>query len=137
MAPTLVDGQIVVVEPAPAGEGYRLGDVIVTRHDDGLVIHRLATLRGELAITRGDARVAPDAPVRIGSIIGRVVGAPRRPLHRRWLRRCARSLPLLIASLALRVHPTTATLAACGFTWLERSVLPRARGLKRHRPSTG
>jgi len=89
MMPTLRDGQRLAVG---AARHYWPGDVMVFRRGDGvLCVHRVLGCRwhrGEMAyVTRGDAAVRGDAPVRRRQVLGRLVevdGVPWRtgPLSR-------------------------------------------------------
>ncbi len=76
MEPTLVEGQLLAVEFAPA-EPCR-GDLLVFRQADYLVVHRLAgaatTADGHRYLRmRGDARIGLDPPVDLDRVIGRVI----------------------------------------------------------------
>ena len=89
MEPSLVDGDRVLVEPLGAGvEPYR-GEVVLARLASSLVIHRVVTVSDGVAVTKGDARVDVDPPVRLDGVLGRVVqvrpswrGRTRRHLRR-------------------------------------------------------
>jgi len=78
MAPLLADGERLEVARAA---WYWPGDLVAFAAADGrLLIHRLLAFRpwsgGLAAVTRGDACPAPDAPVPLSHLIGRVIGRP-------------------------------------------------------------
>ncbi len=76
MMPTLHPGDTCQVR---LGErDVRLGDIVVYRRGQGLVIHRVVWRRGDWVWTRGDALIRPDPRVRRGSILGVVVTAERQ-----------------------------------------------------------
>jgi hypothetical protein len=66
---------------------YWPGDVVAFRNaDGGLIVHRLLgyrprvgpRARGIACVTRGDAAPLPDAPVPLGSLLGRIVRVETR-----------------------------------------------------------
>jgi hypothetical protein len=75
-----------VVEPT---EGARIGDIVLTLAERGLTAHRVIARRGDDLVTRGDNAPAPDAPVHVSRVIGRVAGVERDGrtfAPRRWWR---------------------------------------------------
>ncbi|MCP4701955.1 MAG: hypothetical protein GY862_34615 [Gammaproteobacteria bacterium] len=56
---------------------FRLGDVLIWRHKEKFIAHRLAAVRGEELILRGDANLVPDPPIRKDQLVGRVTGVER------------------------------------------------------------
>lgn len=56
------------------GEGGAVGDVVAFRRGDGVIVHRVVARArdGRWILTRGDARVLPDAPFAADAILGRV-----------------------------------------------------------------
>jgi hypothetical protein len=58
-------------------DAYRPGDVVLYARNGRLFVHRLAEMAGEAVVTRGDALLEPDPPVRAGDLLGRVVSIER------------------------------------------------------------
>jgi len=56
---------------------YRPGDVVLYIRNGRLFVHRLVEMAGEAVVTRGDALLGPDPPVRAGDLLGRVVSIER------------------------------------------------------------
>lgn len=134
MEPALPPGTEVVLR---CGEAGGPGDVIAFVADGRLVVHRVAARAedGSWLLTRGDARVLPDAPIREpDAVLGRVVGicrgasvepipAPVDSLPRRWALRLAcaalQASPRAGAA-ALRALHTGSRLARTVPLWLAR-----------------
>jgi len=81
MKPSLVDGDLVTVEPVNA-HSVRAGDIILYQSlRDTALIHRIVRLEhrssGRFIVTRGDASTALDVPVPIHHIMGRVTAIDR------------------------------------------------------------
>ena len=76
MLPTIVPGQQVVVE---CGRDPVVGDVVVFRRDDRVMVHRLAARAGIWLLTWGDANWLPDEPVDSGQVVGVVPGMAPGP----------------------------------------------------------
>lgn len=74
MLPTLPPNSTIEIH-AVGDAGVRLGDVLVFAHQDVLVVHRLVARRGDTLILQGDNRIAPDAPISLHQVIGKVVKA--------------------------------------------------------------
>lgn len=71
MEPALsVDDMILVA----ACEDYGVGDVVVYQSDSLLVVHRIIAMENGMVTTQGDANNAPDEPVELAKLKGRVVG---------------------------------------------------------------
>lgn len=112
MEPALPPGTEVVLR---CGETGAPGDVIAFVADGRLVVHRVVAQApdGAWTLTRGDARVLPDVPIRDReAVLGRVAGlwragslegvpAPTDSLPRRWA--------VDLACVALRASPGAAT----------------------------
>lgn len=87
MGASIPDGSIVCFEPAD-GKRLRRGDIVLIRSAGGMALcHRLFALRqganGPEVQTWGDGPIAPDAPVPLGSVLGRlksIEGPGRNPL---------------------------------------------------------
>jgi signal peptidase I len=93
MEPTFAAGDRLLVAPIAQRPGaLRPGEVVVARRGERLVAHRLVGFSGALAITQGDACPRTDPPIPIGGLIGRVVGARRRPGPVMMMRRLVRRL---------------------------------------------
>ena len=75
MSPLIRDGDSVIVE-CGVEEGPGLGDVIVRRHQGGLVVHRIVRVLRDgnqaVFITKGDCSTSFDLPTSGEGIIGRV-----------------------------------------------------------------
>ena len=70
MEPTLsVDDMIIVARQ----ETYETGDVVVYQDGSSLVVHRIIAIEGNLVTTQGDANNAPDSPVELVCVKGKVV----------------------------------------------------------------
>jgi hypothetical protein len=72
MAPALASGAEVRLL---CGEGGAAGDIIAFLHEGRVLLHRVVAASPEHGwiLTRGDARLLPDAPIRRGEdVIGRV-----------------------------------------------------------------
>ncbi len=74
MWPALRDGQVVLVGPATF-QTLRVGDVVLYRRGETLVLHRVVRRAGGVVWVQGDARPCPDGPLAPGALVGRV---PRR-----------------------------------------------------------
>ena len=72
MEPTLSVGDLLIVREA---EGYLVGDVVVYQSGGMAIVHRILSIDGENAITQGDANNAPDEPIPVETISGRVTTA--------------------------------------------------------------
>ena len=72
MEPELSVYDLIAVRPA---EDYAVGDVVVYQSRGELIVHRLVELRGDEAVTKGDANPSPDPPLSTSQIKGRVVGS--------------------------------------------------------------
>jgi hypothetical protein len=77
MAPTLVDGDRLLVQPFSEMRRPRRGDVVVLRCSMGLVTHRVATVAGGFVVTRGDGCPCDDSPRLERAVLGRVVEVAR------------------------------------------------------------
>src|SRR5271154_7209204 len=83
MAPALRDGDRLKVQPYRKSERPTAGEIVVARRGALLVTHRLVSLTGGFAITRGDGCHRGQPPLAATSLLGRVVevqrGARRLP----------------------------------------------------------
>ena len=111
MLPSIASGQRVRIRcnPGPIVEG----DVIVTTRT-AMIVHRAVICAGEVIVTRGDANVLPDEPVRDEHVIGRVeaievgdtfvsVPAHRGSIAQRVVRRIIAAVFLRSASMGDRL----------------------------------
>jgi hypothetical protein len=71
MVPLLCPGDVVVVRLGQVRP--RLGDVVVRRQGDALVVHRVVQVTGEHIITKGDATLSHDPSVSSDEILGVVI----------------------------------------------------------------
>lgn len=69
MRPCIRHGDRLHVELRPAR--FRLGDVLIRRHQGKFIAHRLVAVRGKELVLRGDAN---DPPVLKNQVAGRVTG---------------------------------------------------------------
>ncbi len=69
MEPTLhVDDLIIVT----ISDSYAVGDIVVYQSGNSLVVHRILEITDGMVTTQGDANNAPDAPVELSQIKGKV-----------------------------------------------------------------
>lgn len=73
MRPTILDGDILTVEPLAAAE-IRRGQILLVRSDGRLRAHRVVTTHPVL-VTRGDAGLENDSPVE--AVLGQVTALQR------------------------------------------------------------
>lgn len=74
MEPTLsVDDMIIVTRQRE----YHVDDVVVYQSGNSLVVHRIVAMDGHLVTTQGDANNAPDEPMDVALVKGKVVGQIR------------------------------------------------------------
>jgi hypothetical protein len=79
MAPTLEEGDRLLVAPVAAGEIPGDGAIVIARRAGRLVAHRLVAKADGLARTRGDALSRDDSPIPLDAILATVVAVePRR-----------------------------------------------------------
>ncbi len=85
MVPALWPGDLVTVRRSDLSE-LRPGSIVVFRHNERLVVHRLMRWVGGCIVARGDARPCCDQPVRASEVIGRVESILRngRPVSPRF-----------------------------------------------------
>ena len=76
MLPTIAPGQRVVVK---CGSKPAIGDVVVFRQDNQVMVHRLAAQSGAWLMTWGDANWLPDEPVEASQLIGVIRGVASGP----------------------------------------------------------
>lgn len=70
MEPALsVDDLIIVMQH----NDYQIGDVVVYQSGNSLVVHRIVAMEGNTVTTQGDANNAPDSPVDLALVKGKVV----------------------------------------------------------------
>jgi len=91
MYPSVRSGDLaVLVSAGLAGVGK--GDMAVYRSGGGLVLHRVADIRGGLVIFEGDNNVVTDNPVRVEDVLYRVVAVIP---YEAWVPAASASLVLL------------------------------------------
>jgi hypothetical protein len=80
MYPSIRDGESIIVSPLH-GDRIVRGDVLLCRHGDRFLAHRVVELSGvgpeRVVRLRGDAKRDCDAPVAESSVIGKVVSVRR------------------------------------------------------------
>jgi hypothetical protein len=149
MAPAIPRGSRLRVEVL-GGRECRPGDVVYVLSEESFLVHRVAHVPGEhrdaIVITRGDACLAPDPPLRTDRVLGTVtsVGGPggwspppgERALSiwHGWARRAC----LACVVLALGFGPGAARRVALGLqaleSWTRRPAGRLLRGLRLLRP---
>ena len=131
MEPALPAGTEVLLR---CGETGGPGEVIAFLADGRLVVHRVVARAadGGWTLTRGDARVLPDVPIRDAeAVVGRVAGVWRAGSLEGLpaaLDSLSRRLALRLACAALRASPGAATAALRSLHTATR--LARSVGLK-------
>ena len=70
MEPELSVGDMIIVVPS---DTYAIGDVVVFQSGRTAVVHRIIGIEGEEVITQGDANNAPDDPISLSAVRGKVV----------------------------------------------------------------
>ena len=85
MYPTISDGDLITVEPINPSD-IVVGDIILYRHDYGVVAHRVVDIEAPQSSVRspqhcftlcGDAAINDDDPVHADQILGKVVALKR------------------------------------------------------------
>jgi len=116
MHPTIRDGEAISIAAVSPDEVVR-GDVVLCRHDNRVLAHRVVAVTargaGRVFQLRGDAKAACDEPVSADGVVGRVIAIHRngrlvgldRPAR---LRRTVRTAASQVKSLAV----STATILA-------------------------
>lgn len=74
MNPSLRNGDIVTIVP---GKDVRIGDVVLTHTNVGLILHRVVRKCAGQIITKGDSLTFLDPPVNPRDILGRAVSRDR------------------------------------------------------------
>jgi phage repressor protein C with HTH and peptisase S24 domain len=70
MFPEIRDGEDVTV--APAVDGVRTGEVVLTDSGEGMIVHRLERMNSQSVRTRGDSCLEPDEVLPGQAMLGRV-----------------------------------------------------------------
>ncbi|HET6922880.1 MAG TPA: nucleotidyltransferase family protein [Anaeromyxobacteraceae bacterium] len=79
MTPSMAEGDRVLAAPVAGPESLRVGEIVLVRRGERLVVHRLVRLSGDLAFTRGDADRQPEDPaVPTGEVLATVLAVARR-----------------------------------------------------------
>jgi signal peptidase I len=119
MVPTLAPGTVI---DAILGDGAacRAGDVVVFRQGQRLIAHRVLRKSARHLVTRGDARIAPDAPVAFAQVVARVTSELPPMPRRRALPRITSAAIVAATSLLLHIHPRLAAAWSRALTWIER-----------------
>ena len=99
MEPSIMIDDLIIVT---AQDDYREDDVVVYQSGSMLVVHRIIQRQPDTVITQGDANNAPDAPVRVEMIKGKVVAViPGAGSIARLLKSPAATITLIGGALAL------------------------------------
>ena len=69
MEDTFYAGDLIVVK---ATEEFEVGDIVVYQDRNSLIVHRIIEM-GDKVITQGDANNAPDDPIELSAIKGKVL----------------------------------------------------------------
>jgi signal peptidase I len=79
MYPCIKPGSLILIEPIKIKGNPIPGEIIAIKRENGLIVHRLTRIVVSKGITtyiaRGDSNSMEDAPITIGKIAGRIVGA--------------------------------------------------------------
>lgn len=126
MGPGLPPGSRIRIDMSPASE-HRVGDVVAFVGGPQVVVHRIVHAGPEYFLTRGDALVSPDRPIRRDQVVGRVVamargrewGALEPPARRGAAATACAPVVLAVARLLLRVGPGVAGAAVRMFHLIE------------------
>ncbi len=78
MWPTLKKGDLVAVKGVDAVDDLQVGDIIAFRHGNGLAVHRIVSIEGEVITTRGDANLQEDPPINIDQVVGKLISVGGR-----------------------------------------------------------
>lgn len=70
MEPTFYTGDLIVVREC---ESVAVDDIVVYQDGGSLVVHRVIALEGDTVTTQGDANNAPDEPIPLSAVKGRVL----------------------------------------------------------------
>jgi signal peptidase I len=81
MWPELKKGDLVFIQGAKNKESVKIGDIVVYRNQKGFTIHRVVRVGENAIITKGDANIISDAPVKYEDIIGKAVVFRDKPLR--------------------------------------------------------
>jgi signal peptidase I len=80
MYPAIHDGDVITIAPVSIDEVV-VGDVLLCRHDDRMLAHRLVRITASGSSRsfdlRGDAKSACDAPIDAEAVVGRVISTSR------------------------------------------------------------
>jgi len=81
MMPTVSDGERVTVKPVVPSD-IKPGDIILYRNQGGVIAHRVVRIEkrnggAPLFVLRGDALGAPDEPVEVEQVLGKVESVER------------------------------------------------------------
>ena len=97
MEPAIMQDDLILVARQ---ENYETDDVVVYQAGSMIVCHRILSIEDETVITQGDANNAPDAPIRLETIKGEVVGViPGAGAIARLLKTPAATITLIAAAL--------------------------------------
>jgi hypothetical protein len=81
MYPSIRDGELITVGPVAGGAIVR-GDVLLCRSGNRVLAHRVVAISGRgsarVLRLRGDAKLACDAPIAVGQVIGKVESVRRK-----------------------------------------------------------
>ena len=65
-----VDDMVIVKE----SDTYAVGDVVVYQRGRSMTVHRIIEMDGDTLVTQGDANNAPDEPIELSIVKGKVIG---------------------------------------------------------------
>ena len=121
MSPLLRQGDVVVVRMGQGGP--RLGDVVVRRQGEALVVHRVVRVTGSCFVTKGDAVLTADPPAGEEDILG-IVTAVEGAVHVDLTRGIWRGVNPVLAVYSRSVAGLWKWMSAWGRRWLPRQSLP-------------
>lgn len=99
MEPNIMADDLIIVAER---EDYAVDDVVVYQSDSILVVHRIVDITGGMVTTQGDANTAPDEPVELTAIKGKVIATvPLLGSVARLLKTPAATVALLAAAVLM------------------------------------
>lgn len=101
MEPALSVGDLLIVKQT---DSYAQGDIVVYQSGRMAVVHRIVSLDGETALTKGDANTAYDEPIMRSAIKGKVISVIPLLGYPVWALKSPLGVILTIAAAVLLVE---------------------------------
>ena len=103
MEPELSVNDFVIIKQ---DDSYEPDDIVVYQQGHSLVIHRLISINGETAVTKGDANDIPDPEIRVKDIKGRMTAhIPYLGAAVRFVKSSVGTVLLLLAAIIMFEMP--------------------------------